>query len=45
MSAKSLIIAVIVLAAVAGFVGLTTPGHQILYKLGFAAACEGGACS
>jgi hypothetical protein len=44
VSAKSLIVAVIVLAAVAGFVGLTTPGHQILYKLDFTAACDSG-CS
>ena len=41
---KSLIVAVIVLAVAAGFLGYTKPGHQLLYKLGFTNACEGG-CS
>lgn len=31
---------VVVLAIAAGFVGFTKPGHQLLYKVGFTAACS-----
>jgi hypothetical protein len=35
-----------VVAAVlaAGFLGFTSPGHQVLASLGFATACQGNNC-
>jgi len=43
--ARSVIIAIAVLAVAAGFLGFTKPGHQMLYKLGFTTACSGDSCS
>lgn len=40
MTGKYLEAIVAVLAALVGFLGFTKPGHQMLYKLGFSAACS-----
>ena len=44
MTRTTLITAVIVAAIAAGLLGFTKPGHQLLAKAGFAAACDGGGC-
>jgi hypothetical protein len=36
--------AVIVAAIIAGFLGFTRPGHQLLHNAGFTAACSDGGC-
>jgi hypothetical protein len=38
---NSIVAAVIIAAVVAAFLGFTRPGHQLLYKAGFTAACSG----
>jgi hypothetical protein len=37
---NGLLTAIIVAAVAAAFLGYTKPGHQLLYKAGFTAACD-----
>jgi len=39
------LVTVVIVAAVVGFLGFTKPGHQLLYKFGFTAACSSADCS
>lgn len=41
---RNLLIALVVAAITAWFVGFTTPGHWLLNAIGFTAACE-SSCS
>jgi hypothetical protein len=40
----SLITALLLAAVIAAFLGYTKPGHQLLHKGGFAAACDSSDC-
>jgi hypothetical protein len=41
---RNFLIALVVAAITAWFVGFTTPGHRLLNAIGFSTACD-GACS
>jgi hypothetical protein len=42
---RNFIIALVVAAITAWFIGFTAPGHRLLNALGLTTACEGGRCS
>jgi hypothetical protein len=45
MDMRNFIIALVVAAITAWFVGFTTPGHRLLNAIGFSTACSGDCSS
>ncbi len=41
-SRKIIVGLVIAVALMGAFLGFTRPGHQVLFKIGFTSACDGG---
>jgi hypothetical protein len=38
---RTTLITAVILAVAAGFLGFTKPGHALLHRAGFTAACDG----
>lgn len=44
MRSSKILVAIVVVAIAGAFLGFTTSGHRMLYKLGFTAACGSSDC-